>query len=166
MRSGGVITRAAMMLPMLEACPSFQQAWDEFVEEWKSEAELPLYLGLSELARHLIARLEAQDAATLSRAFAVVERWHLEGDDYVRDAATIGLLEDLQNGNLHVTTTPQQFEPLLLPASLKAWRELELSWNRRRGVVEVCFLGALTVLVSAFCAWILWLAWERLGGSR
>ena len=29
----------------------------------------------------------------------VIERWHLEGDDYVREAATVGLLEDLQNTN-------------------------------------------------------------------
>jgi hypothetical protein len=159
-----VISRAAMIEPMLEACPAFRPAWDEFVEEWKSEPELPLYLALSELARYLIARLEAQDAATLSRAFAVVERWHLEGDDYVREAAKIGLLEDLQNGNLHDRTAPRQFEPLLLPASLKAWHEVELFWKNKRGALEVWFLCALTVLVVAFCAWVLWLAVGRLTG--
>lgn len=157
-----VIRRAAMMEPMLDACPSFRPAWDEFVEEWKSEPELPVYLALSELARHLIDRLETQDSATLSRAFAVVERWHLEGDDFVREAATIGLLEDLQNGNLHVRTTPKRFEPLLLPASLKAWRELESAPKRSRGALEVLGVTALAVLVAVFCVWVLWLMVVRL----
>ena len=151
---GVVITRDEMMEPMLDACPSFRPAWEEFVEEWKSEPEMPLYLALSELARHLIARLEARDAATLSRAFAVVERWHLEGDAYVQEAATIGLLEDLQNTNLHGKTTPKQFEPLLLLESLRAWRELDRFG--KRSTLEVWFLCGLTILVAAFCVWILW----------
>ena len=160
-----VIQRQAMMEPMLDACPSFRTAWDEFVEEWKCEPELPVYLALSELARHLIARLEAQDAATLSRAFAVVERWHLEGDDYVREAATSGLLDGLQNGNLHERTTPRQFEPLLPPATANAWRELTQARKAKRGPLEVSFLVVLTGLVVTFCAWLLWETAVRLTGG-
>src|SRR5262245_24425106 len=99
------------MVPILEACPSFRPAWEEFVEEWRSEPERPVYLALGSLARHLIAAMSAKDVSTLSRTFAVVERWLLEGDKYVREAATVGLLEDLQNSNLHETTSPNDFEP-------------------------------------------------------
>ena len=118
------------MIPlMLEACPSFRPAWDEFAEEWRSENDKPLYLLMSSLARHLITILVAGDTASLSRAFAVVERWHVEGDGYVREAATVGLLEDLQNDSLHGGTTPKQFEPFLLPESLKFWRKVARFWS-------------------------------------
>jgi hypothetical protein len=65
---------------------------------------------------------------SLSRVFAVVERWHVEGDSYVREAATIGLLEDLQNENLHSSTVPKDFEVFLGPESLKWWRKVERLW--------------------------------------
>jgi len=29
--------------------------------------------------------------------FEIIERMHLEGDDYVKEAATIGMLEGIQN---------------------------------------------------------------------
>jgi hypothetical protein len=126
-----VIAKSEMMEPMLAACPSFRAQWEEFLQEWNSEDDKPLYLALSELARHLIAILAARDTATLSQVFAVVERWHLEGDAFVREAATVGLLEDLQNENLHVSTTAREFEAFLQPESLKWWGKVDRFWSRR-----------------------------------
>lgn len=127
-----MISKAEMMEPMLEACPSFRPAWEWFVEEWRLQDDKPLYLALSNLARHLIAILAARDTTTLSRVFAVVERWHLEGDAYVREAATVGLLEDLQNENLHVSTAAKDVEAFLQPESSKWWGKVERSWIRRK----------------------------------
>jgi hypothetical protein len=124
-----MIERDEMMAPMLQACPSFQSAWIEFADEWREETDKPLYLALGSLARHLISMLAARDTSGLSSAFAVVERWHTDGDASVREAATIGLLEDLQNDGLHSVTSPQQFEPFLLPESLKWWRKVERFWS-------------------------------------
>jgi hypothetical protein len=125
-----MIVRSGMMEPMLEACPSFRPQWEEFLQEWNLENDKPLYLALSELARHLIAILSARETATLSRVFAVVERWHLEGDAFVREAATVGLLEDLQNENLHGSTTVREFEVFLHPESLKWWGKVDRFWSR------------------------------------
>jgi hypothetical protein len=125
-----MIRKADMMDPMLEACPAFRPAWDAFLKEWSLESDLPVYLALSDLAGHLIAALAARDDETLRRAFAVVERWHLEGDEYVREAATVGFLEDLQNANLHVSTNPIELEPFLLPNSLKFWRKVDRFWKK------------------------------------
>lgn len=119
-----------MMEPMLEASPAFRPHWEEFAEEWKSEGDKPLYLALSGLARHLIAALAAGDRVTLARAFEVVERWHVEGDAYVREAATVGLLEDLQNEGLHESTTAKDFEPFLRPESLRWWGKVDRFWSR------------------------------------
>jgi hypothetical protein len=126
------ISRADMFVPLLEADPSFSNRWHAFVEEWRDEPdELPQYLALFDLARHLIGRLEAGDVAGFDTVFDVVERWHLEGDDYVREAASIGLLEDLQNGYLHKTTEPSDFEKWLRPTSRIWWDKLIAYWEGR-----------------------------------
>jgi hypothetical protein len=46
----------------------------------------------------------------------------------VREAATIGLLKNLQNENIHDSTSPREIEPFLLPESLKWWRKVEAFW--------------------------------------
>jgi hypothetical protein len=117
-----------MMDLILEACPSFRPSWDDFLTERSTEEDKPLYLALSSLARHLIELLVSRQETELSRGFAVVERWHIEGDPFVREAATVGLLEDLQNDSLHASTSPQQFEAFLKPESLKWWRKVEAFW--------------------------------------
>jgi hypothetical protein len=90
-----------MMQPILEASPSFEPVWREFVAEWKDHPDgLPHYLVLSDLARHIAGLLEQDADSELRQIFHVVEAWHLDGDEYAREAATVGLLEDLQNTNV------------------------------------------------------------------
>src|SRR4051812_40376790 len=125
-----MIAESEMMQPLLQACPSFQSDWEAFLSDWSDETDKPpLYLALGDLARHLISMLVVHDAPGLTRAFEVVERWHLEGDTFVRQAATIGLLENLQNTNQHESTSPSEFEPFLLPESLKWWRKVDRFWT-------------------------------------
>ena len=124
-----MIEKQDMMQPLLHACPSFQVDWNAFLDEWSEDEEKPIYLALGQLARHLISMLVADDALGLERAFGVVERWHLEGDAFVREAATIGLLENLQNADLHDSTSPTDFERFLLPESTRWWRKVERFWS-------------------------------------
>lgn len=126
-----LITKSEMMMPLLTACPSFQPAWEDFVREWTDDrGDLPLYLALSALARHLIGMLARNETATFPAIFAVVERWHVEGDSYVKEAATVCLLEDLQNMNLHTTTRPEELRAFLGPVSAKCWDKLFGFWER------------------------------------
>jgi len=125
-----MITKTEMMPLLLDVCPSFEEQWREFKEYWRDESEPPLYLALGDLARHLIGMLAREDVSSFPAVFAVVERWHLEGDSYVAEAATVGLLEDLQNRNLHEGTDPEQFRPWLLPESSKWWDKLYGFWER------------------------------------
>jgi hypothetical protein len=131
-----VISKDEMMDGMLQACPSFRPDWDAFLEEWRSDADKPLYLALGALARHLIAMLATEDTAGLVAAFEAVERWHLEGDAFVREAATVGLLEDLQNDGLHQSTSPADLERFLLPESLKWWRKVDRFWRNGELVMD------------------------------
>lgn len=124
-----MIDRGDMMDPMLRACPSFQPVWSEFLDEWRDETERPIYIALGSLATHLVSLLAARDTAGLSAAFAVVERWHVEGSPYVQEAATVGLLEGLQNESAHESTLPSQFEQFLFPETLKWWRKVDCFWS-------------------------------------
>ena len=104
-----MIKRDQMFPLLLEACPSFTPMWREFVDEWRGDdglprEDLPHYLALAEFARHLISMLVRSETSSFPAVFAVVEDLHTQGEHYVREAATIGLLESLQNTNLHDKT--------------------------------------------------------------
>ena len=116
---------------ILRVSPSFDRTWREFLSEWEHQpGELPLYLVLSELARH-ISRLYAQGAdSELRLIFSIVENWHLNGDAYVREAATIGLLENLQNTNVVGLDLPAKLVQYLGPESRRWWTKVERFWER------------------------------------
>ena len=119
-----------MMQPMLEVSPSFEPVWQAFVAEWKADPEgLPHYLVLSDLARHIAALLDRGADHELRRIFQVVEAWHVHGDPYVKEAATVGLLEDLQNTNVVGNHTPDKCLAYLGPQSLRWWRKVERFWE-------------------------------------
>ena len=126
----GLITPADMFGPILAADPSFLAAWNEFQHEYGDEPEPLYYLALSALSRHLIGQLENGETSGFNAIFDIVEEWHLWGDRYVREAATIGLLESLQNTNLHRTTTPDRFLPWLRPESRRYWDKVEAFWEK------------------------------------
>ena len=125
-----MISRDQMFEPMLAACPSFTPAWTEFCANWEKEpGDRPLYLALSDFARHLVERLLSGVTEEFPAVFQVVERWHCAGDDYVREAAIIGLLEGIQNDAAHEGIDPGLFERWLLPESKKWWDKLNRFWD-------------------------------------
>jgi len=132
----GVITRAVMFDPLLAAAPSFLPVWEQFLAEYSTEPELPEYLACADLARHLIAQLGKGDTGRFDEVFDVVEAWHLKGDAYVRQAAAIGLLEDLQNTNLHKSTQPAEFLPWLRPESRRWWDKVEAFWDHGAPITD------------------------------
>jgi hypothetical protein len=124
------------MLPLLiEASPGFAPEWESFVREWEEDPDdpavphPPYYIALANFARYVSRLLRQGDDLTLKRVFAVVERLHLEGDSYVREAATVGLTEDLQNLRLHDGSDPEQVVPYLLPESLRWWKKVRNFWR-------------------------------------
>ena len=126
--SQNMITESEMIPLMLEASPSFAPRWQKLIDEWDIE-DAPLYIALGDWSRHIVEMLAAQDVDGLQKAFAVIERRCIEGDDFVLNAATVGVLENLQNSKVHKTTKPSQFKPFLLCASLKWWDELYAFWE-------------------------------------
>lgn len=133
-----MIERKNMFTRLLEVCPAFRPTWEEFIVEWEGhEDDLPYYLLLGDLARHLIAMLERGETERIRMAFQVVEEWHLEGEHYVKEAATIGLLEDLQNTGLHNDeTSPEDFVEFLLPETRFWWFKVVDLWENGKLIID------------------------------
>ncbi|HKB39482.1 MAG TPA: hypothetical protein VKD72_23800 [Gemmataceae bacterium] len=124
-----MIAKDDMIGVLLDACPSFAPRWQAYLDEWEEAADPPLYRALAEFAQHLIGMLERGETAGFPAVFAAVERLHVEGEHYVREAAIVGLLEDLQNLNLHSATKPEQFREYLGPVSARWWDKLYRFWD-------------------------------------
>jgi hypothetical protein len=125
-----MITGSDVIPLLLEASPSFAEPWAAYRDEPSFDDDL-LYVHLGEVARHLIHLFRIAEHAELRAALDVVERLHLEGDAYVREAATIGLLESLQNNAGHDGLDPDVFLPWLKPESLRWWKGLDAFWAGR-----------------------------------
>lgn len=131
-----MITRSKMFTPLLEADPSFHQRWQRFLADYGDELELPIYIALGELAEHLVERMRRRDIENFDQVFATVERWHTEGDAYVAEAASIGLLEGLQGilgGNKRdrgvYGVSDSDFEPYFGTETKKWWDKLDRFWE-------------------------------------
>ncbi len=116
---------------LLVACPSFSEKWEEYLlAAYQDEDEQLLYIDLSEFARHLVELHKAQHVEEFPAVFQVVEVLHLEGDHFVKEATTIGLLEDIQTiaGNTK-DVDAEEFLQYLGPESLRWWRQLNDFWS-------------------------------------
>jgi hypothetical protein len=129
--------RDEMFEPMLTACPTFRAAYEGFLADWAGDPDKPQYLALAELARHLVSNLREGQTQDFPAVFAVVESWLLEGDSYVAEAVVVGLLEALQNTNMHPDgTVPDQFLPFLGNEARYWWEQVDQFWEGGRMIVD------------------------------
>ncbi len=131
-----MIVREEMFKLILEASDGFHPIWNEFLEEWKDDDELPLYLALGDLARYISKLVFESSEEELKGILAVIERWYLEGDSYVKEAATVGVLESLQNINLVGEGVPEKVELYLLPESKQWWIKVYAFWEKGKIISE------------------------------
>lgn len=108
---------------LLEACPSFKATYDA-----SKDKDLD-YMIASAFARHLLNLYKANKTEEFSKVSELIENLHVAGDDYVKEYATIGILEDIQNIWGNDKTDPEKFAAFLLPVSLKYWHSLNKFWK-------------------------------------
>lgn len=118
-----MIAKDQAMPLLLEACPSFRKTWD-----CSDNQDLP-YVCMGDLARHLLHLHEVGRTGEFPAVCEVIERLLLEGDGYVKELATLGFLEGVQNVWLGNNSDPEEFFPFLLPESRKWWQELNDYWQ-------------------------------------
>jgi len=122
-----MITKDQVMPLLVEACPSYGEKWE--LQRAIFREEQLLYVDMGDFAHHLVDLHKANQSHEFPAVFAVLERLHIEGDHYVREAATIGLLEGIQNVASNNGLNPEQFVPFLGPESQKWWRQLNDFWQ-------------------------------------
>jgi hypothetical protein len=83
-----MITRDKLVKVLTEAFPHFTPNCDD--------ADLP-YVVLGDFARFLLGLQASADEDQLRRAAELIETLYIQGDPYVKQATTIGLLEAIQN---------------------------------------------------------------------
>jgi hypothetical protein len=105
---------------LMEACPSYRLPPDD---------QALLYVTLGDFARHLLQLQRQSRTEEFSAVARAIERLHVEGDHYVREAATISLLEGIQNAWSNSGTDPVLFVQHLLPVSAKWWQSLNGFWR-------------------------------------
>jgi len=121
-----MITKPDIAALILDACPSFRAA---FIESCSNHGEDLLYVHAGALARHLLALHRGEQRDEFPAVGAFVERLHAEGSCDVREFATIGILESIQNVWANNNTDPDAFLPFLGPLGAQAWRDLNCFWN-------------------------------------
>ena len=120
------------MLHIVQACPSFRPAWEAHLLQHGDDL---LYIAAGELADHLLMLHRDGDASTFPALAAAIEQLHVDGSPWVKEFATIGVLEAIQNtwGNSRVD--PELFAAYLGPESLRWWQGLNNFWSGRAPTV-------------------------------
>ena len=123
-----MITKDKMIPMLLQAAPSFTEIWESNKEGFE---DLP-YMHLDEFGRHIVQLKINNSMEEFPKIFETIEHLHLDGDDYVKEAATIGILEAIQNHALDRKLDPKIFERYLLPASKENWDKLIQFWEGKK----------------------------------
>jgi len=121
-----MIQQAEVMQLLLEACPTFSGACAKHVQEYGNDL---LYVAAGELAVHLLRVYESGDHSSLSAAGKAIEQLHVNGSPWVKEFATIGILEGIQNAWANNHVDPERFLPFLGPESQRWWGGLNKFWS-------------------------------------
>lgn len=114
-------------MPLLvEACPSFSDAWLEHLQENGNEL---LYVAAGSFAHHLLSLCQENKLSSFPAIAAAIERLHTEGSPWVKEFATVGILEGIQNVWSHSPIDPDRFSFFLLPESQRWWKSLNNFWS-------------------------------------
>jgi len=129
------ITKEQVMPLLLGACPSFSERWEKHRAIYDDENLL--YVDMGEFANHLVELYQSNEIREFPAVFKIIETLHLEGDDFVKEAGVIGILESIQNVAGNSGLGPELFVQYLRPESVKWWQQLNDFWNGEIHVVRV-----------------------------
>ena len=120
-----VVHKEQIATLLIESCPSFKAEYEALDDEDK---ELP-YIVAGDFSRHLLNLYKGNNLIEFPNVVQFIELLHMNGDAYVREYATIGILEAVQNIWGHSDVDPNIFADCLLPQSRQAWNDLDKFWQ-------------------------------------
>lgn len=124
------MTVVDFMPAFLVACPSIEPAWLEHLAFWGDVQQRGVFNDAAVVAHHLVYSVERGELSEFPAVFALLERCLVEGDENVREFATLGVIEGIQNIASHRSFGPMVFYDWLGTKSRVAWDELCVSWQR------------------------------------
>lgn len=114
------IAKSEVMELFLQACPSYRNRWNKYIEDnYETGDEQLLYIDFADFASHIVDLYRQNKLEEFPAVFHVIELLHTAGDPYVKEAVTIGLLEDMQNKLLYSGRETSVFHQYLHQESLK-----------------------------------------------
>ena len=130
-------SEAEVMPRLIADFPGLRPRWEKHLELWKGEPA-GSYNDIAEFAHFVVQDLYPNgNTADLQRAFDLMERWLLNGNQNLRDLIAIGFLEDVQNVASWQTFGREAFIPFLGSLSRQAWNEIEGTWAGKTSLMEV-----------------------------
>ncbi|WP_337100106.1 DUF7674 family protein [Paenibacillus sp. YIM B09110] len=125
-----MIQKEQVMDMILNSCPSYKNRYSNYLKEnYKLGEERLLYVEIFDFIHHLVERYQKKNLEEFDKLFDCIEELHLYGDDYVKEWATVGFLEDLQNKLLQENIELNEFEIYLRSESRIWWNNLIDLWN-------------------------------------
>jgi hypothetical protein len=118
---------------LVGACPSFEVARAEHLIEYGNQV---LYVAAGAFANHLLSLQKAGDTACFDDVGATIERLHTDGTPEVKELATIGILEGIQNVWSNSGINSDLFLTHLGQESRSGWQGLDNFWSGKAPYVH------------------------------
>lgn len=132
------ISKEDLVALTISASPSFKaiadrQHYEPSESTWLDDhGDIAAYLLLGDFANHIVDLYSKDELEEFDAIFDLIERLHVKGDGHIREAATIGLLEGIQN----CAPKPELFESYLKPVSKRWWDSLNDFWSGNKPLVD------------------------------
>ncbi len=107
--------------------PEFEIEFDDI--------DLP-YIIAGAFSRYLLLCYKEKKILELQKGLDFIELLYLNGNSQVKEIATIGYLESIQNVFLNNDINPENIFNMLGKESKKCWNQLNKFWNKEIDVVE------------------------------
>ena len=122
---------------LVEAFPDFSERWREHLAYWGGKPA-GSYNDMAEFVHFVVEDLyEKGKFDELQRAFQLLEKLFVEGDEATRNLIGLGFFETLQCFASHRPYGSEAFEEFLGPMSKQCWAEIERLWEGKSSLADV-----------------------------
>ncbi|MCP1135287.1 hypothetical protein NKT34_18465 [Paenibacillus polysaccharolyticus] len=125
-----MIEKEEIMERLLIAVPSYKDRYERYIQEnYELGEERLIYVDISDFVKHVIECYQRKNTDEFDALFEVIEELHTNGDSFVKEFATVGILESLQNQLSDKNIEYIEFEKCLRPESKRWWNHVIDYWN-------------------------------------
>jgi hypothetical protein len=122
---------------LVEAFPEFSTRWRKHLADWGGEPA-GSYNDMATFVHFVVEDLsEKKHTGEVRRAFDLLEKLFVEGDQQTRDLIGVGFLETLRNFASWRPYGNKVFEQFLGPMSARCWKEIERQWAGKSSLMDV-----------------------------